>query len=108
MPDTDEALPLGATDHDLLIDMRRMLIDVRADVRDSNRRSDKSDARVTAIELAMVKQPSGEAIASTVAEWTWFKGVGRFLWGALVTAFAAIISITVSLTIHYVLPQLGK
>lgn len=91
-----------SSDHDLLIDMRRILIDMRSDMRTMEQRYLGLDTRLTSIErhtsdspgrYLTSEGPQASAWRTMADEWSWFKGVGKFIWGTVIALSGAILSI---------------
>jgi len=98
--------PNYTNDHDLLIDMRRILIDMRAPV--SQMATDLHDAqaslvaltgRVTQIEGRMGEViPNVQSLSEMQSEWNQYKAFGKWIWGAIV----ALATLVVGAVTNYV------
>ena len=105
--------PSGGTDHDLLIDMRRILLDLRSEVRTMK---DQYGAlfmdlgsRMTAIEKhngdspgRFVTTESPEAVewGQATAEWQRFRGIGKYILGIVMAIISAIAAALTSVIMH--------
>lgn len=105
--------PRSGSDHDLLIDMRRIQLELRADVRTMR---DQYGAlfldlgtRLAALEKhdgdssgRFVTTESAKAVAwdQMASEWQWFRGMGKYIWGIAIAIISAVAAAMTSAVMH--------
>lgn len=108
--DDDTLLSLRG-DHDLLIDMRRIMLDLREDMRVHAKTVAGLDLRLVSLErhasdtpgrFVTTEGPLIQKLNDLAYEWIWFKGVGKFLYSGILIMVSAAVSLALSQVIRVV------